>query len=360
MSENNLQWVMRRYVAADEIPSAEHFELISSPQPQPGPGEVLLKVLVLGTSPAQRMYVTKDSQFHIKVEPGEVMSGRGIAVVVASRHPDYQEGEVMEGTLGWQQYVALSPDPQRRDGAHVTPVSRVEQPLRPLSTLLGIFGQRAFSAYVGMIEIGQTREGDAALVSAAAGGVGSIACQLARIRGASRVVGMAGGEDKCRWLVKQGLCDAAINYREGNLPEQIRDHFPAGVDVFLDNVGGDTLDAVLENLAVGARIAICGHISTEYQNPRPPGPTHYYNLLYRRSRMEGFFVFDYLSRWPEFERQLRDWYQEGRLISTDDVLTGIERMPDALTSLFTGAHKGCCVVQVADDPSDLPQLKGNP
>lgn len=352
----NRQWILRKYVQPDEYPGSDHFELVESDKPELRDGQVLLQVLLLGTSPAQRMYVTENSDFHIKVKPGEVMSGRGVAVVVESRHPDYPIGDVMEGTLGWQTLVATSPDPVIKDGTHTTPVKRVRNPVRPLTTVLGLFGQRAFSAYVGMIEIGQTKPGDQVLVSSAAGGVGSIACQLARIRGAKRVVGIAGGADKCRWLVERGLCDAAIDYRQGDLFEQIASHFPDGLDVYLDNVGGDMLDAALNNLAVGARVAICGHIATEYMRPRPPGPTHYYNLLYRRARMEGFFVFDYQSRWPEFEDELRNWYTQGHLQLTDYVLEGIEHMPDALTSLFEGSNTGCCVVRVAPDPENVPAL----
>lgn len=352
----NRQWIFRKYVAPDEIPRRDHFELIEAEIPELQDGEVLLQVLLLGTSPAQRMYVTRESDFHIKVAPGEVMSGRGVGVVVKSRHQDYPVGDILEGTLGWQTFVVTSPDPAITDGTHTTPVKRVEDPVRPLTTVLGLFGQRAFSAYVGMIEIGQTQPDDHVLVSSAAGGVGSIACQLARIQGAERVVGLAGGPDKCRWLIEQGLCDAAIDYRTGSLSEQIESNFPKGVNVFLDNVGGDTLDAALMNLAVGARVAVCGHISTEYLRPRPPGPTHYFNLLYRRARMEGFFVFDYQSRWPEFESDLRRWYAEGKLQLTDYVLEGIDRIPDALTSLFEGSNTGCCVVQVAPDPQSLPGL----
>ncbi|MEM7707408.1 MAG: NADP-dependent oxidoreductase [Pseudomonadota bacterium] len=352
----NRQWLCASYVPPDEIPTQKHFELVEAPMPSPAEGEVLLRTLLLGTSPAQRMYVTKESEFHIKVAPGEIMSGRGVAEVIESRHPQYQAGDIMEGTLGWQEYVAMSPDPQVKDGSHVTPVKKVDNPVRPLTTVLGLFGQRAFSAYVGMVEIGDTQPGDQVLVSSAAGGVGSIACQLARARGASRVVGIAGGEEKCRWLVDQGLCDAAIDYRQENLEAQIGEALPDGLNIYLDNVGGDTLDAALQHLAVGARVAVCGHISTEYLRPRPPGPTHYYNLLYRRSRMEGFFVFDYLSRWGEFEAQLRRWYADGLLKLTDHVLEGIERTPDALTSLFTGANVGNCVVRVAPDPETVPAL----
>ena len=352
----NRQWIFRQYVLPDEYPQEKHFEFVQSPIPEIQDGEVLVRVLLLGTSPAQRMYVTKESVFHIKVEIGEVMSGRGVGVIVASKHESFEEGDIVQGTLGWQDYVAISADPLIVDGRHVTPIQRVDNPVRTLTTILGLFGQLAMSAYVGIIEIGQVNKGDTVVVSSAAGGVGSIACQLARIQGASRVIGIAGGEDKCRWLLEQSLCDEAIDYKSDDFEQQMATILADGVDVYLDSVGGDMLDLVLQHLAINARVVLCGHISTEYQRPRPPGPRHYFNLLYQRARMEGFFVFDYLTRWPEFEAQLRIWQAEGQLKLVDHVFDGLEYMPSALTSMFNGTHIGGCVVRLADDPSQIPEL----
>lgn len=352
----NRRWIFRHYVAPDEYPKEEHFSLEESPIPEIADGQVLIRIILLGTSPAQRMYVTKESTFHIKVAPGEVMSGRGVGVVVESRHPGFEQGTIVQGSFGWQDYVAIAPGPDITDGGHVSPVQRVDQAVTPLTTILGIFGQLAFSAYIAMIEIGKVQPGDTVVVSSAAGGVGSIACQLARIQGAARVIGIAGGTDKCRWLLDQELCDVALDYKQNDFADQLRDSLPTGVDVYLDSVGGDMLDSVLENITQGARVVLCGHISTEYQNPRPPGPTHYYNLLYQRARMEGFFVFDYLTRWPEFEVKLREWQSQGKLKSVDHVFDGLEQTPAALTSLFDGSHTGGCVVRLTEDPAHLPSL----
>lgn len=352
----NRQWIFKHYVRPDEFPQQKHFELIESSVPEIADGEVLVRVLLLGTSPAQRMYVTKESVFHIKVEIGEVMSGRGVGLVVDSKNDSFAVGDIVQGTLGWQDYVAVSPDPAVVDGRHVSAIQRVEKPLRPLTTILGLFGQLAMSAYVGMIEVGRVQEGDTVVVSSAAGGVGSIACQLARIQGAGRVIGIAGGERKCRWLLDQGLCDEAIDYKSENFEEQMANTLADGLDVYLDSVGGDMLDLALQHIAQNARVVLCGHISTEYQNPRPAGPRHYYKLLYQRARMEGFFVFDYVTRWPEFEAKLRGWHSEGKLKLVDHVFDGLEQMPAALTSLFDGSHIGGCVVRLASDPPQVPEL----
>ncbi|MGK0499478.1 MAG: NADPH-dependent curcumin reductase CurA [Oceanicoccus sp.] len=353
MTEVNRQWRLKRFVAPDEIVGEQHFELHEGAIPSIGDGQILVKTILLGTSPAQRMYITEERTFHFAVDLGEVMSGRGVAVVVASKHAEFAAGEIIQATLGWQDYTALTPDDVSDTGENVRTVQKVDNPVKPLTTAMGLLGQLAFSAYVGIIEIGKVQPGDVVLVSSAAGGVGSVACQLAKIQGASKVVGITGSQAKCQWLIEQGLCDEAIDYKNDDVASAIASHCPDGIDVYIDHVGGDMLDAALQNIALGARVVICGHISTEYLNPRPPGPTHYYNLLYKRSRMEGFFVFDYVPRWPEFEQQLRHWYSEGKLKLVDDISPGLESAPRALGSLFTGGNTGGCVIRVSDDPSDL-------
>ncbi len=351
----NRQWILRRYVAANEVISRDHFSLVERPVAAPEEGQLLVRVIILGTSPAQRMYVAEEREFHLTVDVGDVMSCRGIGEVVESRHPEFAVGDIVQASLGWQEYSIVTPDSRDTD-QNVRKVSRMEHPTRPLNASLSLFGQLGFSAYVGMIETAQVRKGDVVLISAAAGGVGSIACQLARIQGAAKVIGIAGGADKCDWLMDNGLCDLALDYRADGFSADLDAACGDGVDVYLDSVGGDILDAVLGHLAVGARVVLCGHISTEYQRPRPPGPRNYFNLIYRRARMEGFFVFDSISRWPEYERQLRAWYGEGMLRLLDDVFEGIDSAPDALRSLFTGGNTGGCVIRVSDDPEHLPPI----
>ena len=352
----NRQWRLKRLVGEGEYPGPEHFELGEAQVPELQPGEILVRTLVLGTSPAQRMYVSTERQFHFAVDLGEVMSCRGVGRVVASAHPDFAVDDIVQASLGWQDYAVLAPEASEDPSHNVRNVRKVPDPVRPLTTVLGLFGQLAYSAYVGVIEIGQVRSGDTVVISAAAGGVGSIACQLARIQGAKRVIGIAGGREKCAWLLAKGLCDEVIDYRQGSVEASLAALCPEGFDVYLDSVGGSMLDAALQHLAIGARVVLCGMISTEYQRPRPPGPTHYFNLLYRRSRMEGFFVFDYVDRWPAFEARLRQWYREGRLVLTDDVAPGLEHAPAALGALFAGGNTGGRVIRVSEDPDYLPHI----
>jgi NADPH-dependent curcumin reductase CurA len=250
----------------------------------------------------------------------------------------------------------LSPDGGGDTHQNIVTVQKVPKPVRPLTTIMGVFGSNAYSAYVGIIEIGKIKAGDVVVVSSAAGGVGTLACQIARAKGASKVIGIAGGKEKCEWLIEQGLCDAAIDYKNENVIAALATHCPEGMNVYLDAVGGDILDAALQNLAIGARVVICGMISTQYVQPQPPGPTHYFNLLYRRSTMEGFFLFDYVSRWPEFDKQIRQWHKEGKLKAQDHVFEGLEEAPTALASLFNGEHQGGSVIRVSADPEGLPKL----
>ncbi len=356
MTNINRQWLFRKFVEPDAMPSSDNFELVESARPSIQAGQILVRIILLGTSPAQRMYISAEREFHIVVEKGEVMQGRAIGEVIESQHADYQVGDVIQAGMSWEDFVVLNPDEIDGNGKHTVVIEKLENPTRPLTTTLGLFGQLGCSAWVSMIEIAQVKEGDSVLISAAAGGVGSIACQLARIKGAKRVVGIAGGAEKTQWLLDTGLCDAAIDYKNENLAEAIPREFPDDIDVFLDNVGGETLDLALKHIAVGGRLAICGSISTEYQRPRPPGPTHYYNLIYRRARMEGFFVFDYIDRWPEFIAQMKEWYLEGKMQMTDHVFDGLEHAPDALGSLFSGGNKGGCLIRVSADPDTLPSL----
>ena len=352
----NRQWLLQRYVAANEVISRDHFSLVEHPVPEPGEGEVLVRVLILGTSPAQRMYVSEEREFHLTVDIGEIMSCRGIGEVLVSRHPGFRVGDIVQASLGWQEFAIVTPDSKDTD-QNVRKVSHLKHPARPLHASLSLFGQLGFSAYVGIVETAKVRSGDVVVVSSAAGGVGSIACQLARIRGAATVIGIAGGAGKCEWLIDNGLCDLALDYQAEGFQAELDEACSGGVDVYFDSVGGDILDAVLGHISVGARIVLCGHIATEYQRPRPPGPRNYFNLIYRRARMEGFFVFDHIEHWPEYERQLRAWYGEGLLSLLDHVFEGIEMAPDALRSLFIGGNTGGCVIRVADDPENLPLIE---
>jgi NADPH-dependent curcumin reductase CurA len=346
-SDCNRAWRVARYPNREEPISGDLFDWCDEPVPAPGDGEFLVRTLCLAPVPAQRGYLEPGySEFLQTVPLGEVMRGRGVGEVVVSRHADFVPGDIFVGSLGWQDYSVQRP----RGAEFVFSTRKVASPARPLSLQLGMLGQAGATAYFGLLDVGALKPGDRVLVSAAAGGIGSVAGQIARIRGAAQVVGTAGSDDKCRWLVEELGFDAAINYRTGNLRERLAALFPDGIDLFFDNVGGDILNEALGRLALHARIVVCGFIATNYAATPQPGPANYPRLIYKRARMEGFVLFDYWDRYAEAERDLLQWYREGTLHNCEDVTDGLEHMPDALASLFRGANRGAKICRVAPDP----------
>ncbi len=339
----NRKLCLRRNIRQGEAVSLDLFDIREEQVPEPAEGEFLVKTAALGFSPAQRAYLMgSESRFHEPIAIGEVMRGRGVGHVVASRHPDFKEGEVVACSTGWQDYSVQSGD---LGSMLVKTLQRVSDPQDPLYLHLGILGSSGFSAYFGFLDIGKPKAGETVVVSAAAGGVGSIVCQIAKLKGC-RVVGIAGGAAKCAWLKDVVGVDETIDYKADDLDQKFQQYCPQGIDVYFDNVGGDTLDAALQNIALRGRAVICGMISTEYHEPPLPGPRYYYNLIYRRARMEGFFVWDYHQQFPAAERELIDWYKSGALKSTEVVYEGLLSAPDALQSLFSGADCGIRVVNM--------------
>lgn len=339
----NRQWRLARAVQSGERIGAEHFVLGEQPVPALESGQILVRTHVLSSSPAQRSYVSLSRSMHAKVGVGEVMRGRGVGVVVESRHEDFGVGAVVNGSLGWQDYVVMSPAAPR---SGILFLERIADPVRPLARHLGILGSAGATAYFGLLDVGELEPGNTVVVSAAAGGVGSIAGQIARIRGA-RAIGIAGGAAKCRWIVEELGFHAAIDYLAEDVPARLAELCPNGIDVYFDNVGGAILDAALDRLAIGARVVICGFISTDGDDTAA-GPRGYKNLLRRRARMQGFFIFDYQSRMREAERALREWYEAGVLRPTEQEIAGLEHMPEVLQSLFTRTNRGVALCRVAD------------
>jgi NADPH-dependent curcumin reductase CurA len=352
----NRQWRIARYPRTDELIGPAHFAWAEQAVPVPADGEFLVRTLCLAPGPAQRGYLSPGhTSFYSTVPVGEVMRGRGVGEVVASRHPDYAPGDIFIGSLGWQDYSVQQP----RGAQFVFSNRKIAAPLRPLpTTTLGMLGQAGTTAWFGLHEAGGLRPGDNVLVSAAAGGVGSMAGQIARLTGAARTVGIAGTAGKCEWLCKALGFDAAINYRTDDLAARLRELFPGGIDLFFDNVGGEILDLALANLARGARVAVCGYIASDYAEHKS-GPVNYRHLVYQRARMQGFVVFDYWQRFAEAEAALTAWYRAGQLHDCEDLDEGLERMPDSLRSLFTGRNRGVRLCRVAPDPAHLPKLTQN-
>lgn len=323
--------------------NAAHFALRESPMPEPAEGQVLLRNLYLSMDPAIRGWMAAGESYIDPIPIGAPIRSGAIGEVVASEHPDYAPGDRVVGLMAWEDFSAVS----ARQLGRVLPR---ESPL-PLSTCLSVLGGNGLTAYFGLLEVGRPQPGETVVVSAAAGGVGSIVGQIARIRGC-RAVGIAGREDKCRWLTEELGFDAAVNYREQpghDVSRALKAVCPKGVDVYFDNVGGPILDAVLRRINVGARVVLCGAISQINATELPPGPSNYIRLLTRRARMEGFVTLDYAARWAEGSAQLARWVLEGELRYRDEIVEGLERAPQAFLRLFSGDHIGKLMVRVAPE-----------
>ena len=313
------------------------FDLIETDISEPGPGQFLVKTVALGTSPAQRAYLMgSESRFHPPLEIGEIMRGRGVGWVMESNHPDFRKGDAVACSTGWQDYSIQDGDQSR---SPVKTLQAIRDPQDPLYLHLGTLGASAFAAYFGLLKIGEPESGQTVVISSCAGGVGSIAAQIAKHKGC-RVIGIAGGPEKCEWIKTAVGVDAAIDYKNENIAKRLKELCPNGINIYFDNVGGDTLDAALQNIALKGRAIICGLISTEYHEPPLPGPRHYYNLIYKRARMEGFFVWDYFEEFEAAEADLIHWYKNGALRPTERIFTGLGAAPDTLQSLFAGLETG--------------------
>ncbi len=350
MSPRNRQWCLARLIEPDEAPSHTHFAWRETQIPVAAEGQVLVRTLLLGTSPAQRGYISTTASMHEQLAPGAVMRGRGVGIVEASRHRDYAPGDIVIASLGWQDYAVVTPptDAASPPGT-IFSIAKVRNPTRPLSHHLSIFGNAAATAYFGLLDVGLLTSGSTLVVSAAAGGVGHLAVQVGRALGC-RVIGIAGSPEKCAWVQSELGAHAAIDYRRENLAERLNELCPSGIDVYFDNVGGAQLDAALDTLALGARVVICGWMSTDYASARTPGPANYKNLLRRRARMQGFYVFDYWRRYGEVEEAMRRWAALGLVRAYEDIDEGLERMPSTLASLFEGRNRGVKLCRVAPDP----------
>jgi NADPH-dependent curcumin reductase CurA len=335
MSSTNTQ--VRLAARPTGLPRASDWEIVEEPLPAPGDGEFTVAISHLSLDPAMRGWMNAGASYIEPVEIGAVMRAGAVGEVTASQHPGFPVGEHVAGAFGVQEH-ALS------DGAGVT---KVDLSLAPLPTYLGTLGMTGMTAYFALLDVGKPEAGNTVVVSGAAGAVGSVAGQIARIKGC-RVIGIAGGEEKCRWLTDELGFDAAINYKHQDVTRTLRELAPEGIDVYFDNVGGDILDAALTRLARGARIIICGAVSQYNATEGFKGPANYMALLVARASMTGMVVFDYASRFPEAARELAGWLQDGTLISREDVVEGgVRAFPDALLKLFAGENTGKLVLHVA-------------
>ena len=310
------------------LPTASDWAIVEEPKPVAAEGEIVVEVDYLSIDPAMRTWMNAGRSYVPPVEIGEVMRALGVGHVVESRHPGFAVGDEVSGIFGVQRYAVSN-------GGEV---NTIDTTVAPASVHLGALGISGLTAYFGLLDIGRPEPGQTVVVSGAAGSVGAMVGQIARIKGC-RTVGIAGGEQKCRWLVEEAGFDAAIDYKNADLRAELKTHAPNGVDVYFDNVGGATLEAVLNRLARGARIVLCGAVSQYNDTPR--GPSNYMQLLVARASMTGFVIFDYADRYPEGVAQLAKWIDAGELQSHEQIEHGdVGDFPDTLLKLFRGENTG--------------------
>jgi NADPH-dependent curcumin reductase CurA len=332
----NRQWLLASRPAGE--PGESDFEMVESPVPEPGDGEFVGRALYLSVDPYMRGRMRDVKSYAPPAALGAVMVGGTVSQVTASKNPAFAEGEIVQGNFGWQEYAV----------SNGSDVRTVDAALAPVSTALGVLGMPGMTAYFGLLEVGQPVAGETVVISAAAGAVGSVVGQIARIKGC-RAVGIAGGAEKCAYLTDELGFDAAVNYKAApDLSTALAEACPDGIDVYFDNVGGATLDTVLSLINLHARIAICGMIS-EYNLTAPelaPRPTR--ALLVNRARMQGLLVHDWADSRAEGIAQMAAWISEGKLRYREDVIEGIENMPKAFLRLLRGENFGKQLVKAGD------------
>jgi len=310
-------------------------KLVEEPAPVPGEGEALVRNLYLSLDPTQQGWMKYDS-YMPAIPLGDVVRSGGVGEVIESRSPLYTKGQLVSGLVGWQELSIADGGGRRMQGVPVG--------ISP-EDAVSVFGITGLTAYFGLLDVGKPKAGETVVVSGAAGATGSVVGQIAKIVGC-RVVGIAGGPEKCRWLVSELGFDAAVDYKREDVGKALAAACPKGIDVYFDNVGGEILDAVLLQINRGARISLCGAISTYMHETPPPGPRHLIQLVVKHGFMEGFLVLDYAARFPEAIAAMVKWKAEGKLRSKVDVVDGLENTPSAYGRLFTGGNTGKLLVRV--------------
>ena len=337
MPESNRRFILRS--RPEGRITSETFELVEDAIPEIKVGEALVRTLWISLDPANRGWLNDTPSYVPPVGIGEVMRGGALGRVVASQNDAYREGQLVMGLLGWQEWAVAS------DAAPLLPL--VEVPGVSVGAYLGVLGINGLTAWVGLKDIGRPQPGETVVVSAAAGAVGSVAAQIATIGGA-RVVGIAGGREKCALLTERLGLDAAVDRKASDWHDQLVAATSDGIDVDFENVGGEIMDAVFARLNLRARVVLCGLISAYNDPVPPPGPRAFANLLIQRVRLQGFIVFDHLDRMGQAVAELSGWMGEGKLEQLETIVEGFEQLPTAINMLFDGANVGKLVVRVAD------------
>jgi hypothetical protein len=333
----NRQWLLAARPFG--IVKESDFDFRESPVPEVAEGTALVRNLYLAFDPAMRGWMEDRESYMPPVQIGEPMRGAGVGQVIESRCEGFEPGDFVQGMACWQEYSLASPSA----GWNKVPDGM------PLTLPLHLFGITGLTAYFGLTDIGQPKSGETVVVSGAAGATGSVAGQVARILGC-RVIGIAGGAEKCAWVTGEARFDACIDYKSEDVGKRLGELCPDGIDVYFDNVGGETLEAVLDHIAQNARVVLCGGISGYNDEEPKPGPHNLMNLIVQRGRMQGFIVLDYFSRFGEAIAELAGWLGEGQLVAREDVQEGIENAPSTFLRLFAGQNTGKQLLKLADPP----------
>ena len=333
--DTNRRWLLEHRPRGDIEDS--DFRWDEQPVSEPSEGEIVVRMLMLSCDPTQRGWLGGDTYLPA-IEIGAPVRSIGAGRVVASRHADYAEGDIVTGILSWQDYVRLAP----------TGLNRLAKlsPDLPLERALSVLGLNGNTAYFGLLDIGRPQPGETLVVSGAAGATGSLVGQIGKIKGC-RVIGIAGGHEKCRWLTQTAGFDVAIDYKSDDVAARLHEACPDGIDIYFDNVGGEILDVALAQLAFHGRVVLCGAIANYNATQLPPGPKNYLRLLVQRGRMEGFIVLDYAQRYGESTAALAAWLAEGKLTEKVDVQQGLENAPATLRRLFSGHNEGKQLLRIA-------------
>ena len=339
-NRTNRSWRLRQ--RPEGIINEKDLELVTDEIPEIQEGQVLAKTIYFSLDPTNRIWMSDIDQYMEPVEIGDIMrAGGSLAIVEESKVPHVNVGDIVQGGLhgGWQEYFIIP-------GEEAAAIPLIES--IPLTALISVLGFTGPTAYFGFLDIGQPKKGETVVVSAAAGAVGSIVCQIAKIKGC-RVVGIAGSDEKCNWLKNDLKVDEVINYKKEDILESLKEKCPEGIDIYFENVGGETLDAALTLMNNYGRIPVCGLISM-YNDWETPGPKMFRNILMKRLTVKGFLVSDYLDRYSESLEALSEWMAEGKIQYKVDIVEGIENAPSAVNKLFTGENKGKLVIKVSDEP----------
>lgn len=339
-NRTNRSWRLRQ--RPEGVIDENDLELVTDEIPEIQEGQVLAKTIYFSLDPTNRIWMSDIDQYMEPVEIGDIMrAGGSLAIVEESKVPHVKVGDIVQGGMhgGWQEYFIIPGE----EAAAIPLVDSI-----PLTALISVLGFTGPTAYFGFLDIGQPKKGETVVVSAAAGAVGSIVCQIAKIKGC-RVVGIAGSDEKCNWLKNDLKVDEVINYKKDDILESLKEKCPEGIDIYFENVGGETLDAALTLMNNYGRIPVCGLISM-YNDWETPGPKMFRNILMKRLTVKGFLVSDYLDRYAESLEALSEWMAEGKIQYKVDIVEGIENAPSAVNKLFTGENTGKLVIKVSDEP----------